>query len=174
MRLEVKDGKIVCTADDWKALSHAEKKVVGEYYFNYLSNGHNENGDIVLCDIPQEKEDDYRLFIRITAIAGCQGVECSEEVENLCKQADNFFKLKHEEKQREEQRRLRKTMWEGVKREGCGSCQNCSIVADVAKCLHSGDTLHTTFFEKYDYKTKDFIFQETGKPNEHCKYYAGA
>ena len=180
MRIELKDGEIVCVMSAWKELNFNEKKFYDKCYWHHIFDGYseelNEKGgyltyrkghlDLTATEFNQRLNGLFYL-------AETYQIEVAEEVRE--------YRKKAREKANEERKRVefaqaiqfKRDVWESRKRSGCQGCQYSEQVGDsLFLCNHSGDELDTRICEYYDIFTGvNEMFHEMGEPNEHCKDY---
>ena len=172
MRIELKDGKVVCLADDWKNLSPEERKFLSAESWTMTWNWGKDEFDGVLvmreCINARSK---VTLLHNTFNNAKENGVEISEETRKFLN--DQYqAALAEEERNRQDQEAIRRRfLWKNRQENGCDGCPFKEQIGDGDfQCKFSGDLLDSRFMSVWnmEHQCQD-IFHETGVPNEHCK-----
>lgn len=180
MKIELKDGEIVCVMSAWKDLNFNEKKFYDKCYWHHIFDGYseelNEKGGYLTYRKGRLDLTAIEFNQRLNGLfywAETYQIEVAEEVRE--------YRQKAREKANEERKRVefaqaiqfKRDVWESRKKSGC---QGCEYMVECGNgdfsCRYSGDILKTRIGEYYDIFTGAYtIFHEMGEPNEHCKNY---
>ena len=177
MRVEFKDGKIICTAYEWNNLTKEETK--------FLSDCHHEfvfweliSGVLVyhMSEGVGGIRTDSNCLSRMLQLAETHEIPVSQEVIDFVKDINQKYEnmRKKEEFFREVQRK--REMWELKRKNGCEYCPFCeewNYEDHIFKCNFSNDLLKGKYSEYYTVEEGMAIFHTTGIPNNHCQYYFG-
>ena len=172
MRVDVVNDKVVCIADDWKALTSDEHRFLNECAWFLIWDSFNEDGHLQMGERPSN--DSYKhAFYKIVFYAKARNIEVSDKIVEL---RDFYDKAVTEEnalrrKQNEAEQKVK--LWEITKKNGCGTCKYLKRYAeDGFKCMFSCEELQAIMYDEYNPITGLYeMFHQTGAPNEHCKYF---
>lgn len=172
MKIELENGKIVLSAENWKALTEKEHEYLHKCYAYGMWVDFTPSGKLKFREYEKAK---YQVeLIRIMfSLAEAANVAHEEEVETVYNQLREkaLEELLLEERKAflEQKRRT----WECRERTGCEGCRDCERIGDGwFRCLYSGDDLEARFSEVWDPVSRCMIiFHEVGVPNAHCKDY---
>ena len=172
MRIEMENGAVVLSAENWKALSEDEHKYLYKCYSYAMWVGFTPSGKLKMR-VPDKVK--YKADLLQTAIsyAESRGIEVADEVRA---ELEQWQEKAMEERLLEDKLAYIESLrrrWESRQRTGCAGCRQCERIGDGwFRCGYSGDDLDARFSEVYDPETQCMlIFHEVGEPNEHCKDY---
>ncbi|MBQ9113880.1 MAG: hypothetical protein IJY05_03050 [Clostridia bacterium] len=172
MRVDYINGKIVCVADDWNALTNRERDFLRDCYWSAIWTNFNADGHLEMGDRSSARSY-VRAFSTMILSAEKNGILLPEKVRELKDFYSELSKEEYEKAERQREAERRKQMWKIRKENGCGTCNHlCKTGDSDFKCKYSGDMLNAMFYDEYNPITRVYeMFHETGVPNEHCKDY---
>lgn len=172
IRVGMKDGVLVCTADDWKKLESNERKFLAECYRSIIWFSYSEGGDLTF-NPHGDADSKVRRIYSMKFHASNNGIEVAEDVEEYLVRLKDIAREAEERAEAARRAELAKALWKDRQENGCEGCRySIQIGDDWFRCQYSGDELDSKFMEKWNPTIMAMeIFHEVGVPNEHCKYY---
>lgn len=170
MRVEVKNGVIVCSAADWNKLADNERKFLSACYWTACWTDFDEEGNLVMRKSSYEA-DTYRTLINVLVNAANNHVEVTDEA-RAYKERYKTAVMEEERRQKEShEAEIARERWDSRKKHGCDYCKYCLKMGDGwFKCVYSGDELDSRLGEHWNVERGVYeLFHESGEPNEHCK-----
>lgn len=172
MKIEMRNGEVVCVAEDWKNLSSNESNYLANCYWTAIWTGLTEDGNLRFNSTGDTYEVKRRLAGAIAHAKNAE-VEVTPEIGEYFRQLTLRASEAYEKQQKAHKAELLRERWENRKKTGCDNCPYCEEVGDAwFRCRLSGDELDCRIGSVYNHYSQMLeLFHESGIPNEHCKDY---